>query len=76
MIYGGYTELGAYRNIGNLSQLSLNKWFSQILVYANPTATITLTRPKQTLTNPKLTLTLTCQQKTLRYNSDITVSYA
>ena len=55
MIYGGFTELGAYRNIGNLSQASLNKLPSQIWFYANPKLIVTLTKFILTLSNPKLT---------------------
>ena len=49
MIYRGYTEHGTYHNIRNLSQASLNKWPSQILVKA------TVTKRKLTSSNPKLT---------------------
>ena len=78
MIYCGYTELGAYRNIGNLSQASLNKilmFFTNSGFSAKPK--VTLTKPKLTSTNRKLTRNANpTLLKTPRYNTAITVIYA
>ena len=44
-----------YRNIGNLSQVSLKNDLHKYQFYANHKVTITVTKPKLTSTNPKLT---------------------
>ena len=49
-VYGEYEKLGDYRNIGNLSQASLNT-----MTITNSGFILTLTKPKLTSTNPKLT---------------------